>query len=107
MLSRVAEGNGAPALEGMNVLVLVQGELAQSPRMLNHARALSDAGATVALAGYTQVPLPDDITRTARLSVRRISEAGTESSLSAPASEMRRTESRAVRVMSSGRGTCV
>jgi len=78
MLSRVAEGNGAPALEGMNVLVLVQGELAQSPRMLNHARALSDAGATVALAGYTQVPLPDDITRTARLSVRRISEAGAE-----------------------------
>jgi len=78
MLSRVAEANGAPALEGMNVLVLVQGELAQSPRMLNHARALSDAGATVALAGYTQVPLPDDITRTARLSVRRISEAGAE-----------------------------
>src|SRR4026207_2138299 len=58
MLSRVAEANGAPALEGMNVLVLVQGELAQSPRMLNHARALSDAGATGDLAGYTQGPTP-------------------------------------------------
>src|SRR4026207_1509138 len=78
MLSRVAEANGAPALEGMNVLGLVQGELAQIPRMLNHARALSDAGATVALARYTQVRLPDDITRPAQLSVRRISEAGAE-----------------------------
>src|SRR5262245_56610551 len=78
MLSPAGKPNCAPSLEGMKVLLLVQGELAQTPRMLNHARALCDAGARVSLAGYTQIPLPEDITRAPRLSVRRISEAGAE-----------------------------
>src|SRR5262249_59018714 len=78
MLSPAAKQNGAPSLEGMKVLVLVQGELAQSPRMLSHARALCDAGASVSLVGWTQLPLPEDITRAPRLSVHRISEAGAE-----------------------------
>jgi beta-1,4-mannosyltransferase len=78
MLSPIAEPSGGASLERMKVLILVQGELAQSPRMLNHARALCDAGASVSLAGYTQLPLPEDITRAPKLSVRRISEAGAE-----------------------------
>jgi beta-1,4-mannosyltransferase len=63
-------------LRGKKVLVLVQGELAQSPRMLNHARSLCEAGAEVTLAGYAKLPLPEDIARAPRLSVRSISEAG-------------------------------
>jgi beta-1,4-mannosyltransferase len=78
MLSPAAKQNGAPSLEGAKVLVLVQDELAQSPRMLNHARALCDAGASVTLVGWTQLPLPEDIARAQKLSVTRISEAGAE-----------------------------
>jgi beta-1,4-mannosyltransferase len=78
MSSPVAKSNGAPTLDGMKVLLLVQGELAQSLRLVNHARALCDAGATVTLAGYTQLPLPDDITRAPRLTIRRVSESGAE-----------------------------
>src|SRR5262249_27759072 len=78
MLSPAAKQNGAQSLEGMKVLILVQGELAQSPRMLNHARALCNAGSSVSLVGWTQLPLPEDITRAPRLSVHRISEAGAE-----------------------------
>lgn len=66
------------SLRGKRVLVLVQGELAQSPRMLNHARALCEEGAEVTLAGYAELPLPEDIAHAPRLSVRRISEAGAE-----------------------------
>jgi beta-1,4-mannosyltransferase len=84
MLSPAAKPNGAPSLEGMKVLVLVQGEIAQSPRMLNHARALRDAGAAVSLVGYTQLPLPEGITRAPKVSVRRISEAGAERTDSVP-----------------------
>ena len=84
MLSPMAKSNGGTSLKGMKVLVLVQGELAQSPRMLNHARALCDAGATVFLAGYTQIPLPEDITRSPKLSVGRISEVGAEPLASVP-----------------------
>lgn len=65
-------------LQGRRVLILVQGELAQSPRMLNHARALCGAGAEVVLVGYDLLPLPEDIAKAPRVSVRRISEpAGT------------------------------
>jgi beta-1,4-mannosyltransferase len=66
------------SLRGKRVLVLVQGERAQSPRMLNHARALCEEGAKVILVGCTLVPLPDDIASTPGISVRRISEAGAE-----------------------------
>src|SRR5262245_66642876 len=78
MPSPVAKPNGAPSLEAIKILILVQGELAQSPRMLNHVRALCDARASVSLAGWTQLPLPEDIARMPKLSVRRISEAGAE-----------------------------
>jgi beta-1,4-mannosyltransferase len=64
------------ALTGRRVLILVQGELAQSPRMLNHARAVCDAGGEAVLVGYDLLPLPDDIVKAPRISVRRISEAG-------------------------------
>jgi beta-1,4-mannosyltransferase len=64
------------ALQGRRVLILVQGELAQSPRMLNHARELCEAGAEVVLVGYDLLPLPEDIASAPRISVRRISEAG-------------------------------
>jgi beta-1,4-mannosyltransferase len=66
------------SLRGKKVLILVQGELAQSPRMLNHARALCEEGAKVILVGYDLVPLPDDIASAPGISVRRISEAGAE-----------------------------
>src|SRR5260221_14209600 len=49
-------------LAGRRITVMVQGELAQSPRMLNHARALLDAGAAVDLVGYQALALPDDLT---------------------------------------------
>jgi len=48
------------ALKGQRVVVLVQGELAQSPRMLNHARELISAGAEVHLVGFLTVALPPD-----------------------------------------------
>jgi beta-1,4-mannosyltransferase len=66
------------ALGGKRVLILVQGELAQSPRMLNHARALCEAGASVSLVGYALLPLPEDIARAPGLAISRISEAGAE-----------------------------
>jgi beta-1,4-mannosyltransferase len=65
------------ALKGRRVLVLVQGELAQSPRMLNHARELAAAGAEVALVGFTSVPLPPDIAGHPAIAVRAISRFGT------------------------------
>ncbi|HEX2447775.1 MAG TPA: glycosyltransferase [Methyloceanibacter sp.] len=67
-----------PDLSGKKVLILVQGELAQSPRMLNHARALCEAGAEVTLAGFAELPLPEDIARAPGLSIRRITRAGGE-----------------------------
>jgi beta-1,4-mannosyltransferase len=66
------------SLCGKRVLVLVQGELAQSPRMLNHARAVCEEGAEVILVGYALVPLPDDIASAPGITVRRISEVGAE-----------------------------
>jgi beta-1,4-mannosyltransferase len=63
------------ALQGRRVLILVQGELAQSARMLNHARALGDVGAEVVLVGYDLLPLPDDIAKASRISVRSVAEA--------------------------------
>ena len=42
--------------------MLVQGELAQSPRMLNHARELCAIGAEVHLVGFAGVPLPPEFT---------------------------------------------
>jgi beta-1,4-mannosyltransferase len=64
------------ALKGQRVLVLVQGELAQSPRMLNHVRALVAAGAEVQLAGFTGVELPTDLARYPALSVHAIARLG-------------------------------
>jgi beta-1,4-mannosyltransferase len=75
MLSLVT-ANEPQALTGRRVLILVQGELAQSPRMLNHARAVCEAGGEVVLVGYDLLPLPEDIVNAPRITVRRISEAG-------------------------------
>ena len=76
MLSPVP-ANEPQALTGRRVLILVQGELAQSPRMLNHGRAVCEAGGEAVLVGYDLLPLPDDIVKAPRITVRRISEAGT------------------------------
>lgn len=72
------------ALNGRRVLILVQGELAQSPRMLNHSRALCEAGAEVILIGYNLLPLPEDIAKSPRVFVRRISRAGSSRTDSVP-----------------------
>jgi len=64
------------ALKGQRVLVLVQGELAQSPRMLNHARELLAAGAEVALVGFARLDLPSDLAAHAALSVHPIARLG-------------------------------
>jgi beta-1,4-mannosyltransferase len=64
------------ALKGRRVLVLVQGELAQSPRMLNHARELLAAGAEVMLVGFTGLALPPDLAGHPALSVHAISRLG-------------------------------
>jgi beta-1,4-mannosyltransferase len=66
------------SLRGKRVLVLVQGELAQSPRMLNHARVLCEEGSDVTLVGYDLLPVPEDIATSQRISVRRISRNGAE-----------------------------
>ena len=50
------------SLKHRRVWVLVQGELAQSPRMLNHARELGAIGAEVHLLGFAGVPLPPEFT---------------------------------------------
>ncbi len=47
----------------MKVAVVVAGELARSPRMLNHARELARAGCSVSLIGYAgrEFPLPPGV----------------------------------------------
>ena len=74
----IASESPVRELEGRRVLVLIHGELAQSPRMLNHARALCAAGATVSLVGYSQLPLPSDLAGMPGLTIRRLSETGGE-----------------------------
>jgi len=64
------------ALKGRRILVLVQGELAQSPRMLNHARELAAAGAEVLLVGFSSVPLPPDLAGNPAIAVHAISRLG-------------------------------
>lgn len=64
------------ALKGRRILVLVQGELAQSPRMLNHARGLLAAGAEIDLVGFTGVALPPDFAQRPALSVHGIARLG-------------------------------
>jgi len=64
------------ALKGRRVLVLVQGELAQSPRMLNHVRELLAAGAEVRLVGFTGVALPADLSQHPALWVHAIARLG-------------------------------
>ncbi|HXP74450.1 MAG TPA: glycosyltransferase [Stellaceae bacterium] len=64
------------ALKRQRVLVLVQGELAQSPRMLNHARELAAAGAEVHLMGFTGVPLPPEFAQSRAFVVHAISRLG-------------------------------
>ena len=41
--------------------VLVQGDLARSPRMLNHCRMLINIGKKVLLVGYLETDLPSDL----------------------------------------------
>lgn len=64
------------ALKGRRILVLVQGELAQSPRMLNHARELVTAGAEIDLVGFTGVALPPDLAQRLGPSVHGIARLG-------------------------------
>ncbi len=64
------------ALKGQRVLVLVQGELAQSPRMLNHTRELLLSGATVDLVGFAGVDLPAELAEDPALSVHAIARLG-------------------------------
>jgi beta-1,4-mannosyltransferase len=64
------------ALKGRRILVLVQGELAQSPRMLNHARELLAAGAEVHLVGFAGLALPPDLAGSPALSVHAIARLG-------------------------------
>lgn len=55
-MSTIGHDNaGAKPLAERRVLVLVQGPLAQSPRMAAHARMLADAGAVVRLLGFAGV----------------------------------------------------
>jgi beta-1,4-mannosyltransferase len=63
-------------LKHRRVWVLVQGELAQSPRMLNHARELAAAGAEVHLIGFIGVALPTEFTEHRALTVHAISRLG-------------------------------
>ena len=71
-------------LKGRRILVLVQGELAQSPRMLNHARELVAAGAEVRLVGFAGVALPADLTRSPGISVHTIARLGSARTRSLP-----------------------
>ncbi len=64
------------ALKGRRILVLVQGELAQSPRMLNHVRELLAAGAEVDMVGFAGVALPPDLGKGPALSVHAIARLG-------------------------------
>jgi beta-1,4-mannosyltransferase len=64
------------ALKGRRILVLVQGELAQSPRMLNHVRELLSERAEVHLVGFTGVALPGDLAASPALSVHPIARLG-------------------------------
>lgn len=72
------------ALKGRRVLVLVQGELAQSPRMLNHARELMAAGARVQLVGFANLALPADLAQSPALSVHPIARLGSARTRSIP-----------------------
>jgi beta-1,4-mannosyltransferase len=60
-------------LTSLRFAVVALGEIAQSPRMMNHARALLDEGAAVELVGYIRLPLPDDLTGVPNLTVRSVS----------------------------------
>jgi len=64
------------ALKHRRVVVLVQGELAQSPRMLNHARELAAAGADVHLLGFAGVALPPEFRERPCFAVHEISRVG-------------------------------
>ncbi len=55
---------------GTRVAVVVLGDLGRSPRMLRHAAALLDVGATVELVGYLDTPLPSAVAAHTRLTVR-------------------------------------
>jgi beta-1,4-mannosyltransferase len=64
-------------LKGKRALVIAQGELAQCPRMLNHARELARAGAEVHLLGYAGLALPADIRGDDMIILHGISGIGT------------------------------
>ena len=64
------------ALKRQRILVLVQGELAQSARMLNHARELAAAGAEVHLVGFAAIALPLEFAQSRSFSVHAISRVG-------------------------------
>ena len=54
------------------VTVLVLGDLGRSPRMLNHALALAEDGAAVALAGYHETPVDAAVLKDPRIRLYRI-----------------------------------
>ncbi len=72
------------ALKRPRVCVLVQGELAQSPRMLNHARELAAAGVELDLVGFSSVPLPREFAAGQEFSVHRIARLGAARSRTLP-----------------------
>ncbi len=72
------------ALKRPRVCVLVQGELAQSPRMLNHARELAAAGVELDLVGFSSVPLPREFAAGHEFSVHRIARLGAARSRTLP-----------------------
>ncbi len=56
--------------------VLVLGDLGRSPRMLNHALALAEDGAEVALGGYQETPVDGAVLRDPRICLYRIRSLG-------------------------------
>ena len=64
------------SLKHRRIWVLVQGELAQSPRMLNHARELGAIGAEVHLVGFAGVPLPPEFAASRGFIIHAIARLG-------------------------------
>jgi beta-1,4-mannosyltransferase len=55
----------------------VQGEIAQSPRMMNHVRMLLETGCAVDLVGFASIALPPDLVPGTALKLHVVSRIGT------------------------------
>lgn len=60
------------AMSPARALVIVLGDLGRSPRMLRHARSLSEAGFDVDLVGFAGEGLPAEVSTGARIRVRYV-----------------------------------